>query len=135
MRKPKCSKCGKGIVKARGLCAKCYTKARRDSAGTARVGKSAVTREVEFIKNYFTHTNWVHHPGIFRMGGQCYAPDFYDSERNVFIEVAGTKQAYHANKVKYDMMNKYFPGIPFEVRQSTGALIESGETIHWGFQH
>ena len=74
---------------------------------------------------YFTHRNWTPKPAIFNLGdGLKYSPDFYDGERNVFIEMAGTRQAYHFNKEKYELMAKKFPFIKLEIRTSDGMELE-----------
>lgn len=58
-----------------------------------------------------------------------YSPDFYDGNRNVFIEVIGSRQAYDQNKEKYDLMKKIFPKIKFEIRTPDGALLEIGTNL------
>jgi hypothetical protein len=60
-----------------------------------------------------------------------YTPDFYDGERNVFIEVAGTRQAYHENKGKYQMMKKTYSRIILEIRQVSGSLIDIDKEVNW----
>lgn len=78
--------------------------------------------EIKFIENFFTHKNWIYHPVIFRLNGVNYEPDFYDGERNVFIEVSGTRQAFQANFDKYKLFIKTFPHIKFEVRDIYGKI-------------
>ena len=80
-------------------------------------------REVEFIKNFFSHSDWIHQPAQFRFDGTSYQPDFYDGYRNVFIEVAGTRQAYQQGKEKYDKFRKHYPKIKFEIRLPDGSLL------------
>jgi hypothetical protein len=88
--------------------------------------------EVEFIKNFFTHNNWLYQPTMFRFDHYRYTPDFYDSERNVFIEVAGTRQAYDQNKDKYDIFRKTFPQINYEIRKSDGSILdETKDRLSW----
>ena len=53
-----------------------------------------------------------------------YSPDFYDCERGVFIEVAGSRQRYHQAKDKYDSFQKYFPSINFEIRKIDGTILD-----------
>ena len=77
-----------------------------------------------FIKNYFTHAEWIYQPACFHLGNSNYTPDFYDQKRNVFIEVSGTKQAYHDNKIKYEKFKEMFPGVKFEIRYTDGEMIE-----------
>lgn len=133
-------------IKKRKMCFRCYQQTRNKTGpfiidnknyefkAKSTIKKHSENREMEFIKNFFNHKKWVHHPGIFRFpSGECYEPDFYDGERNVFIEVAGTRQAYHQNKKKYEFMKLYFPMIAFEVRITTGGLLEDAE-IKWAHQ-
>ena len=82
-------------------------------------------RELEFVKNYFKHSNWIYHPASFNLCGESYSPDFYDGERNMFIEVAGTRQAYSSNKHKYKLMSEIFPKIKFEVRKTDGKILDA----------
>lgn len=128
------------VIKKYQMCLRCYQKERKNGTmgnATKEIvsrpteNKEGWVREMEFVKCFFVHSNWVHRPGIFRMNGTSYAPDFYDGERNIFIEVAGTRQAYSLNKEKYLMMEKYFPKIGFEVRQHTGSLIDLNSEVHW----
>lgn len=87
--------------------------------------------EREFVENYFTHDQWVHHPATFCLTTCTYTPDFYDKVRGVFIEVASTKQAYARNLNKYFMMKEEYPLVPFEVRRNTGILIDIEKHINW----
>lgn len=81
--------------------------------------------EITFIRNFFHHDNWLYESVIFRLNREKYTPDFYDGERNVFIEVAGTRQAYHSNKEKYKLLIKIFPKIKFEIRKPDGSFYEA----------
>jgi len=130
-----CINCGKKPIhiKIRKLCMRCYQKVRSDNGPfinqashnyKAGLKKYDVNREVEFIKTFFSHTNWIHQPAMFRFNGQKYSPDFYDGERNVFIEVSGSRQAYHEAKEKYASFRKNFPKINFEIRKSDGSLLD-----------
>ena len=59
---------------------------------------------------------YTHHPCWFKfMNGDKYMPDFYCHEDNEYIEVAGTRQAYHANKQKYALMKIEYPSIKFRI--------------------
>jgi len=78
--------------------------------------------EIEFIKTFFKHQNWIYHPAIFRLNGVNYEPDFYDGERNIFIEVSATRQAFYANFEKYKLFIKTYPNIQFEVRDEQGHI-------------
>ncbi len=127
-----CIECKKSPidVKKRRLCLPCYQKIRREllrKNGTIEAFEFSPRlhiREMEFVKNYFTHNNWFYNPVIFRLKSCRYEPDFYDNDRNVFIEVAGTRQAFEANKLKYLDFIKTFPHIKFEIRKYTGELID-----------
>lgn len=89
-------------------------------------------REVEFVKNYFTHKNWIHHPATFNLNYTAYTPDFYDGENNVFIEMVGTRQAYHRNKDKYISFEKVFPLIKLEIRKTNGEPLKiKNNYISW----
>ena len=124
-------------VKKRGLCKVCYGKFMYregiDGNGGEHIKKIKYSREMEFVKNYFSHKNWVYELVVFRLDGKNYTPDFYDGERNVFIEVAGTRQAYHANKESYMEFRETFPSFPLEVRTPDGQLLdEENERLSWG---
>lgn len=114
-----------------GLCMKCYQKAyragKKPDATTKDCSRTIISeshaREIQFIKNFFDHPQWIHHPAIFKIGFVSYSPDFYDAKRNVFIEVAGTRQAYHQNKQKLIEFKKHYPLINFEIRQTSGETI------------
>ncbi len=124
-------------IKCRGLCKKCsmvfyskraYARKKGDLPIKSEYCESVQYKiqyqtEIEFIKNFFEHKNWVYHPAIFRVNGINYEPDFYDGERNMFIEVAGTRQAFHKNKDKYEIFIEAYPQINFEIRQKNGDLV------------
>ena len=142
MKKILCKKCNiqQVAIKKHNLCLRCYSAAYRNGTlfngnyvpiSRPTLTKEKAEREIEFIKNYFIHKHLVHHPGIFRMNTISYAPDFYDAEGNIFIEVAGSRQAYHANKDKYLMMKTFYPKINLEVRQSDGTLIDLDYRVKW----
>ena len=124
-----------------GLCMKCYQRARRKGVKSSAIIadckpveiKNRQNREMSFVKNFFNHNNWIHQPGIFRIDMFSYSPDFYDGNRNAYIEVAGTRQAYHANKSKIKQIKKAFPLINFEIRQVSGKeiSIDSDDRIEW----
>jgi len=122
-----CVDCGKMPVfnKKRSLCSSCYTRAyRRGSFVTPNGERSDLLkvnsmhkREMEFIRNYFTHTDWYYEPCTFCLGEHKYiVPDFYDGKRNSFIEVIGSRQRYHINKGKYKLFKEMFPEIRFSLR-------------------
>ena len=132
-----CIKCKKNPIayKKQQLCMSCYGKWYRNNRTARPVGKGfslpsikkyQSMAELEFVKNFFDHKNWLYEPATFKFNGTHYTPDFYDGERGCFIEVIGTRQAYHLNKAKYALFRKAFPLIKFEIRQSDGSLL--GET-------
>ena len=120
-------------VKKRGLCYACYQRLRKGTGLTPIYVAIANNREFHFVKSYFTHNNWTHTPAVFYLGKTKYTPDFYDGERNVFIEVSGSRQAYHQNKAKYELFKKTFPKIKLEIRTPDGELLskDTNGIIEW----
>jgi hypothetical protein len=128
-------KCGKSVL-ARGMCKKCYGNAYRMGTfsdgnpykkGTSRNPNASWTQRMEhaseimFIKNYFTHNDYVYQPAMFHLGkAGRYTPDFYDPQSGTFIEVVGTRQAYHVNKHKYAAFKARFPTICLEILNVNG---------------
>ena len=142
----KCIQCHEReiVIKKRQLCLLCagrfyrghlekpfHERIKTLSQSRATLTKYEMFAEINFVKEFFTHKNWVHHPAIFHLNNVNYAPDFYDSERNVFIEVIGTRQAFHANKEKYALMTTIFPKINFEIRDNFGNLIPLEGRQEW----
>lgn len=82
-------------------------------------------RELKFFKNYDDSKHLIYHPAIFYLGGEKYSPDFYDKQKNLFIEVAGTRQAFHSNKQKYKKFKKVFPNINFKVLTPSGVELNN----------
>ena len=132
-----CKECNKRAlhIKKRKLCAICYQRLRRSGECLSPTGKTISykgAKEIEFVRNYFNHKNWIHHPATFHIENEIYSPDFYDGEINTFIEVVGTRQAYHKNKHKYDLFRKIFPLLKFEIRTSDGKLLQNKKNrIAW----
>jgi len=133
-----CIKCKERPIKIKklGLCTRCYQRVRNDSElGKPYSGPGIKShlprnpREIDFIKNYFRHSNWVYEPTIFYLPGSKYIPDFYDAETGAFIEVIGTPQAFYQNKEKYELFRKTFPGIILEFRTVSGELIASSTSL------
>ena len=135
-----CIKChGRPVhIKKRGLCSVCYQAFLRKSGSVStqknlgdycpKTQKEKIhKREIEFIKNFFAHNRWIYHPAVFYFNGLRYSPDFYDMERNAFIEVSGSRQAYHKNKDKYVMFRENYPEIKFEIRQPDGSLLNEND--------
>ena len=115
-------------IRKSGLCKKCYNHRYRNS-GIKGKNNVQFNSEISFIRNYFNHNEWLYQPATFNMNGISYRPDFYDRKRNVFIEVAGTRQAYHANEHKYQLFNDLFPNIILEIRTVDGELLDLEQ---WG---
>jgi len=123
-------------VKKRSLCLRCYSRIRKEVG----IDLSIPTlpnqrREMDFIRNYFDHQDWVAQPATFRIGPHTYTPDFYDGKRRIFIEVAGTRQAYHAAKFKYVEFRTAYPNIPLEVREPDGSLVDEEGRICWAVKN
>ena len=102
--------------------------------------KYMASKEKEFVENYFGpagfNDRWLYNSVTFWLEGKYmnskYTPDFYDVDRDVFIEVSGTRQAYHGSKVRYDMLRKQYPNLKFEIRQPSGKLLnEEGKNKNW----
>jgi len=144
-----CTNCSKRpiYVVSRGLCSCCYQKSR-----TASLQESSLKNEwdyqspptfrrkeheaeIIFIAEFFKHRNWIHHPALFNLGGNIrYTPDFYDGTRNVFIEVVGSRQAFHQNRDKYRLFVEKFPKLSFEIRDRWGAIYREISELHVDFR-
>ena len=132
------------VNKKRQLCRRCYHKLRNEVGPflksedyystiplKPRSEKSHQNfREIEFIKNYFTHNNFIYSPAVFKLKGTTYTPDFYDAKTNTFIEVSGTRQAYSANKDKYQKFRDLYPKLNYEIRNSDGEIIDESKPIN-----
>lgn len=124
-------------VKKRQLCRKCYQQ--QYIAGTFGGLPLEMniehTREMEFMKNYFDDfDDCLYEPATFSMKGVKYTPDFYDIDRNVWIEVVGTREAYRQNRKKYSLFRYHFPDLILELRAPCGQLIdepEDGGRVPW----
>lgn len=119
-------------IKKRGLCGVCYQRLRKsgqieakfrytDNNSTVKIKHNA---EIEFCRTFFDHKKWHYEPTLFRLKTELYTPDFYDAERNVFIEVVGTRQAYYQNRSKYENFREQFPKINLEIRTANGDLLD-----------
>ena len=127
-------------IEKRRLCNRCYYRWYNDEKkgtkpplqrkpGDNYHQKIQYLTEIDFSRNFFDHKNWIYRPVNFRFNGDVYEPDFYDGERNVFIEVAGTRQAFYANRQKYHAFIKAYPKIKFEIRMMNGKEIPLSATI------
>lgn len=87
-----------------------------------------------FAENFFKHDKWVSQPKPIDLGEYTYRPDFYDEERDMYIEVVGTKQAFYQNKFKYLKTIKIIGSEKFEIRDIAGRIINISET-HKHYEH
>lgn len=80
--------------------------------------------ERRFAETFFDHDEWEYQPGpYFLSTGSKYTPDFLDKKRNVLIEVVGTRQAYAANRFKYEFFKSHHD-LELEFRLSSGEIME-----------
>ena len=81
-------------------------------------------REIQFVNTFFNGREYRKAKSfkLNRDGMVRYTPDVYDVERDTYIEIVGSRQAYHANKEKYKMFRQCYPNIKFEIRHYTGQL-------------
>ena len=130
-----CRKCNNREIelKKHGLCKPCYQSERRQhikehgSFGGSIIRDMPVNkREIEFLISR-SDSHLIYDPARFNLGDTSYSPDFYDVEKNIFIEVAGSRQAYSKNKHKYKIMAEKFPLIKLEVRLPDGRLLSDVE--------
>lgn len=56
---------------------------------------------------------WQYPSPRFEIEDTHYRPDFYLPDENLYIEVVGSRQAYHANKRKIEKFRKLYPHIKF----------------------
>lgn len=69
-----------------------------------------------FIEVYGEGKTYQYHPAWFHLSsGTKYMPDFYCKEDDTYIEVSGTKQAYHDNKKKYRQFVLDYPNVKFKI--------------------
>jgi hypothetical protein len=59
------------------------------------------------------HKKWIYPTKRFNLGKTTYRPDFYLPNERLYIEVVGSRQAFHANKNKIILFKKLFPHIKF----------------------
>jgi predicted transcriptional regulator len=69
----------------------------------------------------FLHSNFVYHPPRFVLGDLSYQPDFYDLTTGEYIEVIGTKQAFHQNKHKYKELKRLVKGVCLLLKNPDGS--------------
>lgn len=57
--------------------------------------------------------------------GATYRPDFMSSDRKLYYEVCGTRQAYHANKEKYALFRQTYPDLSLKIVKPDGQEIQA----------
>jgi len=68
---------------------------------------------------------WIGKNGTrFALNGTTYRPDFHCVGTRTYYEVAGTRQAYHANKEKYAMFRATYPNLTLKVVRPDGQEIQ-----------
>lgn len=78
-------------------------------------------REREFALAHFAHDDWDCQPRAFELSdGTKYYPDFRDNKTGEFIEVIGSRQAFHKNKKKYLAFMAEYPSVRFSFYLHTG---------------
>jgi len=125
-----CLCCQKSVskIKARGLCASCYTNERyKGNLENYPLAKNCYRskNEAVFINNFFGKNNkWLFEPASFIINNsERYVPDFYDIGRNVWIEVCASRTRLLFARRKYKLFLELYPNLKFEVRDPDGNLI------------
>lgn len=138
-----CTQCQKKLVAVKkwGLCISCYNRMKATSNRNKKPFDQLIKSEQDviygihqseiiFIQNFLGGKKWYYEPAKFYVIDSWYIPDFYEIERNVFIEVIGTNQAFETNKHKYIAFKKLYPNIKLEIRKfDTCEIVEIEETI------
>lgn len=60
----------------------------------------------------------------FHLSGSTYRPDFHLRGTKTYIEVCGTRQAYHANKHKYAEFRERYPNLTLMIVKPDGSPVE-----------
>lgn len=63
---------------------------------------------------------WLYSPKKFDLPGCYYRPDFYLPDEDLYVEIAGTRQAYNINKNKYKIFQSIYPKLNFVVLRPDG---------------
>jgi len=78
-------------------------------------------RERHFASVYFQHDEWISQPKhLYLRDGTRYSADFYDKKQNEYIEVVGSKSAYHHGKAKYSAFRKDYPHLILKILDYRG---------------
>lgn len=74
-------------------------------------------REKDYLEQVSDNgKTYIYQPFAFRLSNDTYyMPDFYCVEDNKYIELVGSRQAYHQNKHKYALMKQDHPDIILEM--------------------
>ena len=87
-------------------------------------------RERHFASVYFDHDNWTSQPKFFRLSnGTRYTPDFYDKEKDEYIEVVGTRSAYYQGRAKYALFQETYPELTLKILSYKGTPFKSKTRI------
>lgn len=87
--------------------------------------------EVVFSKHYPDLIYLNQGSRLFKLNGCSYTPDFKDPKSSIYYEVAGTRQAYHANKHKYVEFRALYPGLTLKIVRRDGTEIELERRTRW----
>ena len=78
-------------------------------------------REKQFSKLLDKHNiAWQFPCKRFKLRATTYRPDFYLPEKDIYIEVVGSRQAFHLNKYKFVEFLKLYPTIKFKIADWKG---------------
>lgn len=87
--------------------------------------------ERKFAENFFGHDNWDYQPPRFPLKcGTTYRPDFYDRERNTYVEVIASHSGYYANGKKYKLFKDEYPDKILELRNLDGSIYDPKTRVY-----
>ena len=87
-------------------------------------------REKEFSKLLDKQgRKWIYEPKRFNLNNTTYCPDFYIPKEKLYIEVVGSRQAYHLNKKKIAKFRRLFPKIKLLVMEWKGKKYPIAQTF------
>ena len=133
-----CIKCGKEPIhiKKRGLGRKCYNALVRTLRRAHTSLKSTgcddgvieFERHLQFAAAFLGTRPFLYRPARFRLGGsRSHTPSFYDVERDTWVDVVCTRQAYHIAKGHYEALRLRYPHLKFELRRPDGSVYGGGD--------
>lgn len=97
-------------------------------------------REKDYLEQVSNEgKTYIYQPFAFRLSNDTYyMPDFYCVEDNKYIELVGSRQAYHQNKHKYALMKQDHPDIILEMVYHSDTTrrrkCQTEHTEHLGFR-